>query len=450
MAVDVLARALAVGKVPVTAYEMAVKAGYTGTEEQFAEDMGNSGTNSTNAAASASAAAASAESVSTSAAQIQQNANDIDELKTQIMGFYENLTPTFEQGTINSVYGTFTNNLNRIATRIYYEVQANIVFNVSPEFDYSLFFYKKPVEQSISNYISATSWLNGNNILGDTIPIPNGAKLYRLAVKYHSGNTVPIEPENFTNTDYEIKVKTNDAANSDFLSFCPVITFLCRDGMALDQIPPNSKYAIKSTAENQYDMIRFSVNKTTDNYYVCVHDAIINNLAVNTDGTAISGNVYVNQSTLAELNGYDWGLKYGAEYKGLKVPQLETCIKYATMYNISVALDIKFSTTVTDEDVEAISALLAKYAQLDAIFFAIPITTMQKFYAKSKKFSYLFAGTEEQATSQAGSLKLLHSAYNKIYLAYRPMGTAPTDSFITLAMNNDFDIMYSPIEGISE
>lgn len=84
MAVDALARALAAGKVPVTAYEMAVKAGYTGTEEQFAEDMGNSGTNATNAAASASAAAASAESVSASAAQIATNTSDISDLKTQI------------------------------------------------------------------------------------------------------------------------------------------------------------------------------------------------------------------------------------------------------------------------------------------------------------------------------------------------------------------------------
>lgn len=84
MAVDTLARALAAGKVPVSAYEMAVKAGYTGTEEQFAEDMGNSGTNAMNAAASASAAAASAESVSASAAQIATNTSDISDLKTQI------------------------------------------------------------------------------------------------------------------------------------------------------------------------------------------------------------------------------------------------------------------------------------------------------------------------------------------------------------------------------
>jgi hypothetical protein len=84
MAVDALARAIAAGKVPVTAYELAVKAGYTGTEEQFAEDMGNSGTNAANAAASASAAAASAESVSASAAQIATNTSDISDLKESL------------------------------------------------------------------------------------------------------------------------------------------------------------------------------------------------------------------------------------------------------------------------------------------------------------------------------------------------------------------------------
>lgn len=67
MAVDALARALAAGKVPVTAYEMAVKAGYTGTEEQFAEDMGNSGTNAANAANAASEAEASAATASAAA-----------------------------------------------------------------------------------------------------------------------------------------------------------------------------------------------------------------------------------------------------------------------------------------------------------------------------------------------------------------------------------------------
>jgi len=55
MAVDIIARGLAGradGKA-ITAYEYAKRAGYTGTEEEFAEDMGNSATNATNARESA-------------------------------------------------------------------------------------------------------------------------------------------------------------------------------------------------------------------------------------------------------------------------------------------------------------------------------------------------------------------------------------------------------------
>lgn len=70
MAVDTLSRMLAAGKTPVSAYEMAVAGGYTGTKEQFEEDMGNSGTNATNAAASASAAASSATDAAAAAANI--------------------------------------------------------------------------------------------------------------------------------------------------------------------------------------------------------------------------------------------------------------------------------------------------------------------------------------------------------------------------------------------
>ena len=76
MAVDTLARALAAGKVPVDAYEMAVAGGYTGTKEQFEADMGQSGTNATNAAESASAAAASATAAASAATNIASGYSD--------------------------------------------------------------------------------------------------------------------------------------------------------------------------------------------------------------------------------------------------------------------------------------------------------------------------------------------------------------------------------------
>lgn len=553
-------------------------------------------------------------SISGAAADAKVTGSKISDLKTQLNVLFTDLPPiTFVQGTINSTYGRYDpNNKNRIASDSYIDVTNKTVFDIPTVYDYSLFFYKGRVEVAASNYLSTSGWLNGTKTLGDTIQIPETATLYKIVIKYHDGNTIPIGPSDFsdyqikipgyydiktelesdinatktelesdindakTELDYKIKntdviesrtlingninstygtIDTNstvrlvtkypfliepnlsvkiadnfesavffykvpkatsgsyisnsgwingnytlgedvaipdaaeyawisirnkakpsstiapsDVTNDDFivwrtyekldannvseyaigLSATPNITFLCRDGMATVDVPPNSKFAIKATAENQYDKIRFSVNKTYDGYYVCVHDRTINNLAVNTDGTAISDPVSVRESTLAQLNSYDWGLKYGEEYAGLHVPELEDCIAWASKYGLTIALDIKFSGDVSDDDVNNISTLLSKYAQLETIFFAINITTMQKFYAKSKKFSYLYAGELASITNAIkNDLVNLHSAYNKIYLANRPMGSAPDSAYISFAMENDFDIMYSPIEGLN-
>lgn len=83
MAVDIIARGLAsrADSKAITAYEYAKQAGYTGTEQEFAEDMGNSATNATNARESAEQAQEYAEQ----AEQTLENKADID-------GSYEDLT----------------------------------------------------------------------------------------------------------------------------------------------------------------------------------------------------------------------------------------------------------------------------------------------------------------------------------------------------------------------
>lgn len=143
MAVDALARAIAAGKVPVTAYEMAVKAGYTGTEEQFAQDMGNSGTNAANAAASASAAAASAESISASAAQIATNTSDISDLKESINECYQgNYNASLLGFTVGSLYtsGKFNPNIkNRVSTEEI--VSAPVDLYIVPSVGFRAYYY---------------------------------------------------------------------------------------------------------------------------------------------------------------------------------------------------------------------------------------------------------------------------------------------------------------------
>ena len=128
--------------IPITAYDMAVAGGYTGTLEQFEEDMGNSGTNAANAAASASAAAASASaaaasagSVSASAAQIATNTSDISDLKESRDDLWTQLGETVSvkyeneiSCSINVNTGELTNNSK--ATTVYLRCLPNKIYIV--------------------------------------------------------------------------------------------------------------------------------------------------------------------------------------------------------------------------------------------------------------------------------------------------------------------------------
>lgn len=373
---------------------------------------------------------------------IDTNTTEIDRISQDL--YSSKVYGTWIQGTVASTDGKIdTSRQDRIADPTFYNASeiAEITFNEG--FEILLGYYSTPSESGFTN---TTTWISQ--------PVSEFTGNYiRIAIKRTSGAAIlPTDETGIIIHKIPIPVSKRfdnitEIAEEKF-STVPNAVYLCRDGMAVETVPPNSKYAIKSTAGNQYDMIRFSVTKSTDGQYVAVHDVYINGLAVNPDGTPIASQIRTDSLSVAEMNDYDWGLKYGSQYAGLEVPMLDDCLKFAAMYGLTVALDVKWE--LEQSDVDALTALLSKYGQLNAIFFAVSITNMQRIQAKSNKFSFLFAGTYEQMISQTVPLKELLSGYNHIYLAYRPMGDVPTPSVISFAMDNGFDIMYSPIEGIDE
>lgn len=296
---------------------------------------------------------------------------------------------------------------------------------------------------SVSLFDSDGEFESDTGFVSTPISIPRG-KNYKINIRSASADT----KENIV----ALATVTADSMNQYNDLFVPsclkTILFQCRDGKVTNSVPPDSVYSIKMTAENQYDIIRFSAVKTTDDKYVAVHDVYINDLATNPDGSAISSTIYTADCSLAELNNYDWGLKFGQQYAGLQVPMLEDCVKYATMYGLAVAIDFKF--VPTDADIDNISAMLSKYSQLNAILITLSITNMQKFHNKSPLFSFDFGGTEEQIEANVYWFNRLKGNHNRIYINAFPFGEPPTDSAIALAMANDLDIWFTPIEGIEE
>lgn len=377
---------------------------------------------------------------STKVEQIATNENNILSISDDLYG---DTTSHGEwiQGTISSADGRIdTSRMDRITDETFYD--ASTINSVTFNSDYQVL---------IGNYnnINVDSFVNVTTWAGSPITTFSG-NYVRFAIKKTNGaNISPTDNTGITINFKKTPVSTRIAAAEEKLSCKPNAIFMCRDSMVNSKIPPNSKYAIKATAHSQYDMIRFSVNKTIDGQYVAVHDVYINDLAVNTDGTAITPQIRTDSLSLSELNAYDWGLKYGEQYAGLQVPLLENCIQLASLYNLTVAIDVKI-TTVTSTDIDNLVNLLGKYSQNAIIMGNITISNMQTILTKNMKLSYLFSGTNEQIESQAASLKLLKNGYNDVYVAYRPMGSTPTAETIALAAANGLEIMYSPIDGLSE
>lgn len=360
---------------------------------------------------------------------------------------------SFVQGSLSSVDGSIdTSSARRISSTFIPIETAKIPIHIDVKYQSNLFFYSSETR----GYISNIGFRDGDYTIGEDVQIPNGATLIRVCLRNKANPNSNISPSDIQTGEVTVqyispKVDETELAKYNELFVPPAlpnIMWVCRDSRVRNDVPPNSPQAIKLTAYNQYDRVRFSVTKTVDGEYVAVHDVTINGLAVNPDGTPISGTINTADCTLAQLNAYDWGLKFGAQYAGMTVPMLNDCLKIASIYGLRVALDIKW--TVDDNDIDALTAMLAKYGQTDAIFFAVNPTNAAKFKAKNKRFSYLYAGTYEQMQTQVNNLLALLTGYNKVYLAVRPLGTAPTTNIINFACVNNFDIMYSPIEGMSE
>lgn len=243
----------------------------------------------------------------------------------------------------------------------------------------------------------------------------------------------------------QIEVVQTDAP----FSASPNIIWQCRD-VDDTHIPPFTKWYVKSAANNQYDRVRCNVRVTTDGYLFLCHDDTINNVARNTDGSAIAETINTNGQTLATLNSYDWGILYGSKYAGATVPMFEDFCKWAAMYNLGVTWHSATSLVETDALLEEQFEILDKYGLMDNLIVITSggqrFSTMEKFKAHNPRVSYYIGGNPEffRSADNIASIKALQTAYNKIYVQLYPWGTYPTAELIEIAKANNF-LLYNSI-----
>lgn len=273
--------------------------------------------------------------------------------------------------------------------------------------------------------------------------IPAGTK-FRLIITQDPDSTESASIETILSC---ISIEEID---SHSYGLSPNIIYQCRN---VDEAvyPPYSKWYVKASAQNQFDRVRFNVWKTTDGYYFCCHNTTINAEARNMDGSTISAPISTDGRTLAELNSYDWGIKYGSQYAGARVPMLEDALLFSAMFNLGVSIEFAQSQTSdwTDTDTQNVIRMCDKYGITDNLIVidanGMNINFLKKFVDHNPRTSVYIGGKESDYTpTMIDRINSLKTEYNKVYAQLYPWGTFPTDSFITLAKENNW-ILYNSI-----
>lgn len=313
---------------------------------------------------------------------------------------------------------------------------ASILATVADGYSANTYFYSAATP-SASTLISRSGAYQGTK----EVQIPAGTVCFRSLLLRGDGSSTDanlIIPADGANMEMQGVYPFAKKALQQSAS--PRSLIFVKDSAASSLLPPNSLYAIRACADADYDGIRFSTFVTTDGYLVAVHDVNINSLAVNPDGSAISTTVMTAESTLAQLNQYDWGLKFGENYRGLKVPMLDDCLKFAAEYNLSVAIDIKNPSSFTSEIVTALVSMLLKHGHDNAQFMRANSTQKTQLHAASRRFSFHAIGDKAYITENLSAFTALMTSDNHIYWS----NTGDTDAdAISLCYANGFEFTAS-------
>lgn len=153
-----------------------------------------------------------------------------------------------------------------------------------------------------------------------------------------------------------------------------VYNFISRQGM-LGGYPENSNASVLNAKQNGFNYVRVSVAFTSDNVPVLVHDASINRVARNSDGSAISSTINIADITLEQANTYDWGIVAGQNHKGMKIPLLSDFLKICSFKSIFPTLEFKPSTA-TVEQLNIIISMVNQYGLANKTFFTSVIDSI--------------------------------------------------------------------------
>lgn len=238
------------------------------------------------------------------------------------------------------------------------------------------------------------------------------------------------------------------------------IISVARNGYDIENLDTPPEQSIPSYIEaykNGYRYMLTDVQFTSDHIPVALHDETINSVARNPDGTIISDTLYISQMTLDEVDEYDFGIKKGSKYAGMKIMRTEDFIKWCKIMNCIPILEVKTAlpNRTSDENCLALIDIIKKYGMSRKVIFeadaghttavtlheAFPYAEIGRTCTKDTDFSTLL--------TQTLAIKGENKVFWYLYLANNMTGQI-SNTMISLASANDISIGCSEVRNLSE
>ena len=105
--------------------------------------------------------------------------------------------------------------------------------------------------------------------------------------------------------------------------------------------PENTMSAFLAAVEQGYDIIELDPAVTADGKIVVLHDATLDRTGRNPDGSTVEEGINISDITYEEALQYDYGLWFGENFAGEKLPLLTEVIDFSKEHNIPLKIDNK-------------------------------------------------------------------------------------------------------------
>jgi hypothetical protein len=245
--------------------------------------------------------------------------------------------------------------------------------------------------------------LSSSDIRDKEITIPNGSE-YVYVASYDINILALKGTQPINDKVKEIERISVPAIETNVNGYVPEfggLNMICRLGYKTSggTLPEQQVISYREAYKHGFRIMLADVRATSDHKLVCSHDASINAIARNPDGTAISGTVNIADITLAQADEYDFGIYRGSEFAGTKIMRIPEFLMFCKTYNCKCILEIK--ADLTTEEINSLIAYIKMYGLSEMVMFCNKSQVLQVLSAEFPKAIYAFVASELNASNIA-------------------------------------------------